>query len=416
MAEIEPYQTAQCKKDCGPMDYRKVDDQPQSKPCGKKGHTQYCARYAKPDGKWTRKRGFLRKRDAEEFLSDVHGQKKRGEYVAPSMGRLTVSEMGETWIKRQVHTKPSWSERVESIWRVHVNPAWGTRQLASITRPEIRDWIAGIGRAASTVQDIHGVFSAILDEAVDERRIAANPAKGVRLPRRVPVDHVYLTHAQVAELAADSKHPEIVMLLAYSGIRWGEMAALRPRDIDLTRRRIHITRSASKVNSRTVLGPTKTWELRTVAVPAEVAELLTPHIEAQGDPNGLLWTRENVGGPIRPPTSTHWFTKAVERRIAASRPTDDEGNPTGAPKYPRLTAHQLRHTAASLMIASGAHVKTIQRQLGHKTATMTLDNYGHLFDDDLDGVADRMSVGLRNAAAAIGQILAIHPGGEPEKV
>jgi integrase len=65
--------------------------------------------------------------------------------------------------------------------------------------------------------------------------------------------------------------------------------------------------------------------------------------------------------------------------------------------------HQLRHTAASLMIASGAHVKTIQRQLGHKTATMTLDNYGHLFDDDLDGVADRMGVGLRAAAARCAQ-------------
>ncbi|MGY1894989.1 tyrosine-type recombinase/integrase [Nocardia gipuzkoensis] len=68
-----------------------------------------------------------------------------------------------------------------------------------------------------------------------------------------------------------------------------------------------------------------------------------------------------------------------------------------------MTAHQLRHTAASLMIASGAHVKTIQRQLGHKSATMTLDNYGHLFDDDLDGVADRMGAGFRVAAAKCAQ-------------
>ncbi|MFE3360668.1 tyrosine-type recombinase/integrase, partial [Streptomyces californicus] len=68
-----------------------------------------------------------------------------------------------------------------------------------------------------------------------------------------------------------------------------------------------------------------------------------------------------------------------------------------------VTAHQLRHTAASLMIASGAHVKTIQRQLGHKSATMTLDNYGHLFDDDLDGVADRMGAGLRAAAGRCAQ-------------
>ena len=55
-----------------------------------------------------------------------------------------------------------------------------------------------------------------------------------------------------------------------------------------------------------------------------------------------------------------------------------------------MTVHELRHTAASLMIASGANVKTVQSQLGHKTATMTLDQYGHLFADDLDDVADKM--------------------------
>ena len=59
-------------------------------------------------------------------------------------------------------------------------------------------------------------------------------------------------------------------------------------------------------------------------------------------------------------------------------------------KFPRVTVHELRHTAASLMIATGANVKTVQAQLGHKTATMTLDQYGHLFPDDLDDVADKM--------------------------
>ncbi|WP_258081183.1 tyrosine-type recombinase/integrase [Nocardia nova] len=333
-----------------------------------------------------------------------------GDYVAPALGRLTVREMGGKWLARQVHTKPSWSERVESIWRVHVEPQWGTRQLASITRPEIKDWIAEIDRAPSTVADIHGVFSSILDEAVEERRITANPAKGLQLPRREPVDHDYLTHEQVARLAREcSRGGEIVMLLAYSGLRWGEMAALRPRDVDLDRRRIQIVRSASKVNSRTVIGAPKTWERRTVAVPLEVAELLRPVVEAQPDPAGLLWTRPKDGGPIRPPTTTHWFTKAVDRCIAASIPRDDDGNPTGPATFPRVTAHKLRHTAASLMIASGAHVKTIQRQLGHKTATMTLDNYGHLFEDDLDGVAVRMGAGLRAAAAECGQNVGIRP-------
>ncbi|MEV6255574.1 site-specific integrase [Nocardia sp. NPDC051911] len=384
MATIEPYETKSGKR--------------------------YRVRYRTPSGRQTDKRGFRRKIDAEKFAATVEVSKMRGEYIAPSMGRMTVGELGPKWIARQVHIKPSWAERVDSIWRVHIEPQWGARQLASIERSEVRDWIAGIKRAPSTVADIHAVFSMILDEAVEEKRVPANVAAGLPLPRRQLVEHNYLTHDQVAALAAEAKHPEIVMLLAYSGLRWGEMAALRPRDVDLDRRRIRVGRSASKVNSRSVIGSPKTWEIRTVAVPGEVAEMLRPVVEAQTDLEGLLWSRPD-GEPLRPPTTTHWFGGAVRRCIKASIPLDDDGNPTGPATFPRVTAHQLRHTAASLMIASGAHVKTVQRQLGHKTATMTLDNYGHLFEDDLDDVADRMSEGLRAAAQKCGQNVGTAPEG-----
>lgn len=394
MATIEPYRL--CTPTC-----------PAS--CTKREHQRHMVRYRKPDGKQTKKRGFRRKVDAENFAATVEVKKLTGDYIAPALGRLTVAELGTKWLAGQVFDKESWETRVESIWRVHIEPHWGPRAVNSIDGTEIRDWIAGIDRAASTVGDIHSVLVSILDDAVTQKRIPANPARGVKIPKRTPVDHVYLTHDQVAGLAAEcSKGTEIVMLLAYSGMRWGEMAALRPRDVDLRRRRIHIVRSASKVNSHTVIGTPKTWELRSVAIPEEVADLLAPVVAAQRDPVGLLWSRPD-GAPIRPPTTTHWFTKAVGRCITASVPLDENGTPAGPPIFPRVTAHQLRHTAASLMIASGAHVKTIQRQLGHKSATMTLDNYGHLFDDDLDGVADRMGAAFRAAAARCAQNVPTRP-------
>ncbi|WP_253869947.1 site-specific integrase [Mycobacterium sp. 1164966.3] len=177
-------------------------------------------------------------------------------------------------------------------------------------------------------------------------------------------------------LADESKHSEIVLLLATTGLRWGEMAALRVRDVDLSRGRIRVERSASKVNAKTIIGTTKTHTARTVAVSTSVLKLLAPTMVGKS-PDELLWRRSD-GQPLRPPTTTHWFGAAVKRCQAA-----DE-------KFPRVTVHELRHTAASLMIASGANVKTVQSQLGHKTATMTLDQYGHLFPDDLDDVADKM--------------------------
>ena len=154
------------------------------------------------------------------------------------------------------------------------------------------------------------------------------------------------------------------------------MAALRVRDIDLGRGRIRVERSASKVNAKTIIGTTKTHAARSVAVSASVLKLLSPVMVGKA-PDELLWCRGD-GQPLRPPTTTHWFGAAVKRCQAADK------------EFPRVTVHEKRHTAASLMIASGANVKTVQSQLGHKTATMTLDQYGHLFPDDLDDVADKM--------------------------
>ncbi|MGV9857309.1 tyrosine-type recombinase/integrase [Gordonia sp. NPDC003425] len=357
---------------------------------------RYMVRYRQPNGDQTKKRGFPTKAAANAYATKVEHDKLENAYIAPSKGRVTVADLATSWLARQAHTKESWRVRQESLWRVHVAPVWGARKVSSIERGEVKDWIGTLDRAPSTIADIHGTLAAILDVAVEDRRIPANPARGVKLPKREHTDHEYLTHEQVHQLADEvSQYPEIIMLLAYSGLRWGEMAALRPRDLDLDRGRIHITRSASKVNSQSVIGATKTWERRTVAVPREVADLLRAPAANTTDRDALVWSRPD-GTPLRPPTTTHWFSKAVDR---LAHPTDDDGQPIPS-DFPRVTAHALRHTAASLMIRSGAHVKTVQRQLGHKTATMTLDLYGHLFDDDLDQIADRMGEAWRAANRA----------------
>lgn len=108
----------------------------------------------------------------------------RGDYVAPALGRAAVTGAtgaAQSWLRRSVHTKPSSRTRQESLWRVHVEPRWGHHAVSSISRPEIRDWIAELNRAPPTVADVHGMLAAILDE----RRMPANPARGVTLPRRV---------------------------------------------------------------------------------------------------------------------------------------------------------------------------------------------------------------------------------------
>ncbi|MDL9936834.1 tyrosine-type recombinase/integrase [Gordonia sp. ABSL1-1] len=168
----------------------------------------------------------------------------------------------------------------------------------------------------------------------------------------------------------------------------------------MERRRIQITRSASKRNNTFDLVTPKTWELRSVAVPTSVMTLLVPVVEAARSPSALLWSRPGDGSPLRPPTTTNWFVKAVYRLAQPEKGEDGEyvrdedDKLVSTTDFPVISAHQLRHTAASLMIRSGAHIKTVQRQLGHKSAAMTLDNYGHLYDDDLDEVASRMDAAI----------------------
>ncbi len=357
--------------------------------------TRYMVRYRTPDRKQTKKRGFLTKRAAQEFANRVEVKKLSGEYVAPALGQISVGELGTEWLTRQAHHKPSWSARIESVWRVHVEPKWGARRIADIRQSEVQSWVAQLKLSASSVAHAHTVLAGILDDAVSDRRLTTNPARGVKLPRKtVTKPRNYLTALQVQALADESKHPDIVLLLATTGLRWGEMAALRVRDVDLGRGRIRVERSASKVNAETVIGTTKTHAARSVAVSASVLKLLAPAMVGKA-PDELLWSRGD-GQPLRPPTTTHWFGAAVKRcqdHAEKIRALEREKHPDRdpiTPAFPRVTVHELRHTAASLMIASGANVKTVQSQLGHKTATMTLDQYGHLFPDDLDDVATKM--------------------------
>jgi integrase len=169
-----------------------------------------------------------------------------------------------------------------------------------------------------------------------------------------------------------------VLLLGTAGLRWGEAAALRVRDIDFLRRRIVLHRNAVTVGRQVHVGTLKSGKNRTVALADFVVDALAETAEGK-DRDDLMWPSAD-GGYLGPPSSTDsWLSGAVARCQQAD------------PAFPRITAHALRHTAASLAISAGANVKVVQRMLGHESAAMTLDVYADLFDDDLSDVASRLS-------------------------
>jgi integrase len=132
------------------------------------------------------------------------------------------------------------------------------------------------------------VLSGILDDAVKSRRLASNPARGVEnLPRRHGKRHVYLSAEDVGRLAHESgQHRALVLVLAYSGIRWGEAVALGVGDVQFLRRRLSVSENAVQIGVRRAVGPTKGGKARSVPVPAFVLDELS--IQCQGKAPGHL--------------------------------------------------------------------------------------------------------------------------------
>lgn len=364
------------------------------------GQVRWYARYRQPDGV-QRNKVFDRKIDAERFLTTVESTKMAGSYVDPTRARVTVGEWAQRWLDGQTHLKPSTRERYAGILREHICPRWQRVRIGDVGHVDVQTWVADLStrHAPPTVRKVHGVLSRILALAVHDGRIARNPAVGVNLPRIIRSDRRYLTHQQVDALAEACANPPnvskhrrrtertfdtyrlAVLFLAYTGVRFGEMAALRVRCLDLVRRRAVITTSVTVVPKQgLVWGTPKGHERREVPLPAFLAEELTCHTRGMAA-DDLVFAGVRGGGPIR---------DAVFRRAAF----DDAATRIG---MPGLRPHELRHTAASLAIAAGADVKVVQQMLGHASAAMTLDQYGHLFGDRLDEVAEALSQARRIA-------------------
>ncbi|MEF3405293.1 site-specific integrase [Agromyces sp. CCNWLW203] len=355
------------------------------------GGKRYRVLYRKPDHSQGQKRGFKTKRDAELYLAEVEVSKAKGDYVDPADARTTIATLGAEWLATQTHLKPSSYRPVEIAWRVHVEPVWGSRNVGGIRHSEVAAWVSQLSttKGATTVLRAYGVLASILDVAVKDRRLSRNVARGVSLPRKGKKARVYLTHEQVTALAeASGDHATIVYTLAYTGLRWGELTGLRVKHVDALRRRLTVAENAVAVGRVVHVGTPKSHEERSVPYPRFLAEPIARACEGKGR-DDLVFAGAYGEHLLRPNTSentTSWFLRALT--VAGLE---------------RMTIHDLRHTAASLAISSGANVKAVQRMLGHASAAMTLDVYADLFDDDLDAVSEALDEA--RAATSVAKML-----------
>ena len=322
-------------------------------------------------------RAFDRKADAQAWLDEVTAMQVTGAYVAPKAGRISVGDLHSKWIGTQGHLKETTASTRRYTWPVYVEPRWSAVAAADVQATDVRTWVqtlTSVGAGPATIENAVGILRQVLEMAVEDRRIARNPCTGIKLPRRKHRPRGYLTHQQVEQLAREvESDATVVRFLAYTGLRWGEMAALHVRDAEMLRRRVQVREAVAEVEGKLVWSAPKSYEQRSVPFPAFLTNELAALMVGK-DRDNLIFTAAD-GGVLR---VSNWrprvFNKAVKRLTESGI------------GFPRVTPHDLRHTAASLAISAGANVKAVQTMLGHASAVLTLDTYADLFPDDLEQV------------------------------
>lgn len=278
----------------------------------------------------------------------------------------------------------------ESLMRVHVVSYFGRRSLGSITQTDVQGFVSDLeakGLASSTIRQAYLLVAGVFSSAVESGVLGRSPCRGIKMPRDRNDEPRYLSAGEVAELVSkvDGRYQTMVLAAAYTGMRFGELAGLRVRDLDLLKARVTVRKTLSEVRGVVSLTDPKTAaSKRQIALPAFLVERIALHLaEYPAGPDGYVFASPE-GLPIR---RTNFRRRVWIPAVVAS---------VGLP----LRFHDLRHTHAAMLIAQGEHPKTIQTRLGHASISTTLDIYGHLMEGLDAAAADRLDGQYTAARAA----------------
>ena len=342
-------------------------------------HRPYLARYRGPDGK-ERTKAFRRKVDAQRWLVEREREKHRGEWVDPALGLVTFGEWVAETEATRLNRRKSTLARDASVVRSLILPTLGERTLTSVEPIDIRQWVADLterGYAPTTIAKAYQIVARAFRVAVTDGLILRSPCREVKLPRVETHERRFLTPVEVEDLAevVDRRFRPFVLVGAYTGLRFGEIAALRINDLDSLRGTLRVDEQLSRQGtSRMEFGPLKTKKaLRTIGIPRFLADELGRHLAMFPSSSDLIFSMPRGGHLDYNRFRTRFWNPAVAASV---------GHP--------CTPHDLRHTHVALLIAQGESPKYIADRLGHESTRTVLDVYGHLYEDADTAVVDRL--------------------------
>jgi len=334
---------------------------------------RWQVRYIDPNGR-ERAKSFARRVDAEKFLVTVESDKIRGTWTDPEAGKVRFGEWSHRVQAGRLNLAESTAARDDSVIRSMILPTFSEVPLVGIEPSQVRTWVAELvdaGYAPSTVRRAYTLFQMALELAVEDGRIPRSPCRRVSLPRIEQDEKRFLDSTEILHLA-EAIQPmwrAFVLTGAYTGLRPGELTALRLDRLDILRRQLRVEEPLKTRAAR-----------RTVSFPPFLAEELAHHLATYPGSGGQVFSAPE-GGPIRMNTwrRRFWYP-AVEETV-------------GRPMRP----HDSRHTHVALLIAAGEDPYVISKRLGHASIRTTYDTYGHLFEGRDRQAADRLEEAYRRA-------------------
>jgi integrase len=345
---------------------------------------RFSASYLGPDGiRRFAPNTFPDEATANRWLTLRQADLIRGEWNDPDLGRISFGNYGESWIEEH-ELSPRTRELYKALFRLHIEPFLGRKELAKIGPETVRKWrkdLQGSGRSADTVAKSYRLVRAIMATAVDDERIKRNPCRIKGADSAARDERPVATVKQVYALAEaiGPRFRVFILAAAFTGLRWGELIALRRMDVDLEDATISVQRSIAELSGgKLVVKPPKsTAGIRTVPIPAVLVEELRAHLlEHVGpDADSLVFTGPRGGTPKRGSwRSTVKWTATVKK----------VGLPSG------FHFHDLRHTGNHLASKSGASTRELMHRMGHGTMRAALI-YQHNTDERAREIAARLN-------------------------
>jgi integrase len=339
---------------------------------------KWFVRFRTPDGK-NRQKTFSKKVDADRYDREKRIAIERGNWSDPSGAKIKVTELYEMYSATKLGLKPKSIDSNKSLWSYHLEPKFGNTSIGAINVREVHKWMQAsvVGDSAYTtsgrIEKALKLLASMLDYAVDLNYIAKNPLRksnGQVNKIKVPQNDrtrvmIALTPEELMTLAPLCQPYETMVLIAgLCGLRWAEVIGLQAQDIDIDGKYIEVKRSLSEVSGNFHESTTKNGRERVVQVPQFLHEKL--QLAVIGKHSTDLVFTNRVGKPI---SSSNFKSRTFEPAIKAAG-------------IPRITFHDLRHTAASCAISMGANILVVSKMLGHSDPSVTLNYYGHMYQED----------------------------------